>query len=83
MDLRGSKFNQQRMECAKCGKHSGLDDLIHNALAQGMHSKEFMVDILKHGTKGSGTSSAHAINCSTCGEQFAEAIDWELGDEGW
>ncbi|KAE8138406.1 hypothetical protein BDV38DRAFT_282078 [Aspergillus pseudotamarii] len=55
--LRGNIMAQERRVCVYCGKHSGLDDLVHNALALGFHSDDFMLDVLQHGSSMMGLLS--------------------------
>ncbi|KAB8230529.1 RBP protein [Aspergillus alliaceus] len=72
--LRGNIMGQARRVCTNCGKHSGLDDLVHNALALGVHSDAFMLDILQNGPNN--PSPAHALLCSNCGEQHERGFYW-------
>ncbi|KAB8253575.1 RBP protein [Aspergillus pseudonomiae] len=72
--IRGNIMTQERRVCAHCGKHSGLDDLVHNALALGIHSDGFMLDVLQHGPKN--TSPPHNLLCSNCGEQHEGTFLW-------
>ncbi|KAB8078974.1 hypothetical protein BDV29DRAFT_152357 [Aspergillus leporis] len=62
--LRGNIMGQERRVCASCGKHSVLDDLVQNALALGIHSDHFMLDVLQHGPKN--PSPPHDLLCSNC-----------------
>ncbi|KAK6517066.1 hypothetical protein TWF506_006944 [Arthrobotrys conoides] len=63
-----------RMTCKSCGKRSGIDDMVHSAQALGIHSKEFMVDVLIYGPHGQNPS--HAFDCSKCGTTFEGVADW-------
>ncbi|KAG8864199.1 hypothetical protein FRB96_006020 [Tulasnella sp. 330] len=63
-----------RVCCKSCGKRSGLDDLVHNALSIGVHCKDFMLDVLINGPKAD--SPAHPLSCSTCGETYEELFLW-------
>ncbi|KAE8339053.1 hypothetical protein BDV24DRAFT_165812 [Aspergillus arachidicola] len=72
--LRGNIMAQERRVCAHCGKYSGLDDLVHNALALGIHSDDFMLDVLQHGPKN--PSPPHNLFCSNCGEQHDGTFYW-------
>ncbi|KAK6516274.1 hypothetical protein TWF506_006183 [Arthrobotrys conoides] len=57
--LKGNIMNRPRMTCKKCGKLSGLDDIVHGAVELGVHTKGYMIDILVHGP--SWASPAHAL----------------------
>ncbi|KAI9778294.1 MAG: hypothetical protein M1835_004971 [Candelina submexicana] len=74
ISLRGNIMGQERKVCKSCGKHSGLDDLVHNALSLGIHSKAFMLDVLQNGPKQN--SPEHELQCSTCGEMFEGMVGW-------
>ncbi|GIJ87966.1 hypothetical protein Asppvi_006882 [Aspergillus pseudoviridinutans] len=71
---RANIMNCEREQCHNCGKHSGLDDLVHNALYGGIHSKEFMFDVLQNGPKG--PSPKHSLVCSGCGNLHNGAFFW-------
>ncbi|KAF3938920.1 hypothetical protein ABW19_dt0200723 [Dactylella cylindrospora] len=72
----GNVMAQHREQCS-CGKYSGLDDLVHDALKLGVHSKQFMADVLVNGP--SGPSPAHGLNCSKCGNMFTSVFHWFPG----
>ncbi|RJE25732.1 hypothetical protein PHISCL_01920 [Aspergillus sclerotialis] len=72
--IRGNIMAQDRACCKGCGKHSGLDDLIHNALYAGIHTKRFMLDVLTNGPKG--PSPPHELICSRCLEKYEGAFLW-------
>ncbi|KAL4961054.1 RBP protein [Aspergillus stella-maris] len=65
---------QDHKICTGCGKHSGLDDLIQNALSLGIHSASFMLDVLQNGPKKD--SPAHELFCSRCGVKHSEMFLW-------
>ncbi|KAF3164687.1 hypothetical protein TWF225_009664 [Orbilia oligospora] len=67
-------MTRERMTCTSCGKRSGVDDLVHSAHAIGIHSKEFMVDVLFNGPHGQ--NPAHAFDCSKCGTTFEGVAAW-------
>ncbi|KAG8852022.1 hypothetical protein FRB96_008940 [Tulasnella sp. 330] len=71
----GNTMAQDRVCCKSCGKYSGLDDLIHNALSTGVHCKEFMLDVLTNGTQAK--SPAHSLSCSNCGKNYEGSFWWE------
>ncbi|PYH78654.1 hypothetical protein BO82DRAFT_434880 [Aspergillus uvarum CBS 121591] len=74
LTLRGSRMMRERATCSGCGKHSGLDDLVHNALYAGIHGKAFMLDVLVHGPKAG--SPGHEITCSGCGSVHDGRFYW-------
>ncbi|KAK6823792.1 hypothetical protein RU639_006262 [Aspergillus parasiticus] len=61
----GNVMMRERAVCTSCGKHSGLDDLVHSALDRGIHGRTYMLDILQNGAKEN--SPKHYITCSGCG----------------
>ncbi|KAF8465519.1 hypothetical protein BDZ91DRAFT_658975 [Kalaharituber pfeilii] len=75
----GNIMNRERAACKSCGKFSGLDDLVHNALARGIHTPEFMVHVLQNGPRNQ--SPGHEIQCSRCGEMFDGTFFWRI--HGW
>ncbi|KAG6986666.1 hypothetical protein G7Y79_00074g098630 [Physcia stellaris] len=79
--LRGNIMNRERSVCKGCGKHSGLDDLVHNALYLNIHTPTFMLDVLQNGPKND--SPAHWILCSGCGVRHEEQMGWALGGGIW
>ncbi|KAK6535989.1 hypothetical protein TWF281_000236 [Arthrobotrys megalospora] len=74
--IKGNVMNRSRIACKKCGKHSGLDDMVYGAMELGIHSKAFMVDTLVNGP--SGASPAHTVACSRCDEQFEGVLSWDV-----
>ena len=46
-NIGGTRLDGPRLECEICGKGSGFDDFVHNALADGIHSKEFVIRVLE------------------------------------
>lgn len=65
---------QDRSCCKGCGKHSSLDDFIHNALHAGIHTKRFMLDVLANGPQG--PSPPHELICSRCLEKYEGMFLW-------
>ncbi|RAQ44590.1 hypothetical protein AFGD_008066 [Aspergillus flavus] len=61
----GNVIMRERAVCTSCGKHSGLDDLVHSALDRGIHGRTYMLDIPQNGAKEN--SPKHYITCSGCG----------------
>ena len=74
IEFRGNIMNQERSICRGCGKHSGLDELVHNALYAGIHSTAFMVDVLINGPKG--PSAPHDLVCSRCTTRYKGSFSW-------
>ncbi|KAK6509781.1 hypothetical protein TWF481_004510 [Arthrobotrys musiformis] len=72
--MKAHNMSRDRMTCQTCGKRSGVDDIVHSAQALGVHSTEFMVDVLMNGPKGQNPS--HAFDCSQCGTTFEGVADW-------
>ncbi|CAG7557802.1 unnamed protein product [Fusarium equiseti] len=66
----------------KCGKHSGLDDMVHNALYAGIHSASFLKEIVVDGKPPGNGSPAHEIFCSNCTTKHVDVGYWE-GVEPW
>ncbi|KAL3462354.1 RBP protein [Aspergillus heterothallicus] len=67
-----------RRTCTGCGKPSGLDDLVHNALGQRIHSASFILDVLENGPKND--SPAHELFCSGCGVKHVGEFMWIPSD---
>ncbi|RFN50623.1 rna binding protein [Fusarium flagelliforme] len=80
--LRGNVMNRDRMVCQGCGKHSGLDDMVHNALYAGIHSASFLKEIVVDGKPPGNGSPAHEIFCSNCTTKHHDVGYWE-GVEPW
>ncbi|KAK3896670.1 hypothetical protein C8A05DRAFT_20405 [Staphylotrichum tortipilum] len=76
LELQGYTMAQERSICRGCGKHSGLDDLVHNALFAGNHSAAFIVDVLINGPKG--PSAPHDVVCSRCTTRYEDPFIWEI-----
>ena len=70
-----------RHTCANCGKRSGLDDLVSTAVAFGVHSKAFMIDVLVNGPKGA--SPSHEVDCSNCFQRFDGCSEWYDNEDIW
>lgn len=75
-------MSRDRQTCQTCGKHSGLDDLVHSAMTTGVHSTNFMLDILQNGPRPGAESAPHCIICSNCGDQFGDDPNWSLNWKG-
>lgn len=62
---RGSIRNRDRAQCRGCGKHSGLDDLVHNTLYGAIHTSDFMLDVLRNEPKGPSPRHQIVTGCGT------------------
>ncbi|KAF1739068.1 hypothetical protein CRV24_001000 [Beauveria bassiana] len=76
LKFRGNNFLQDRSECGKCGKYSGMDDFVHNALYAGIHSVEFMKDFLLGKTEQATPYTEHEVVCSRCDTKHDESKSW-------
>ncbi|KAK6356761.1 hypothetical protein TWF718_001103 [Orbilia javanica] len=79
--MKGHPMTRSRMTCKTCGKRSGVDDLVYSAQAIGVHSNEFMIDVLFNGPHGQNPS--HAFDCSTCGTTFEGVVGWPDSGFEW
>jgi hypothetical protein len=70
-------MSHEREECRACGKHMGLDDMVHNAKYGSVHGVAFMLDVLQNGSRNE--SPAHVIFCSRCTTQFEKKPFWHNG----
>ncbi|KAF3279133.1 hypothetical protein TWF970_004239 [Orbilia oligospora] len=72
--VRGNVMTRERSVCSGCGKHSGLDDLVHNAIMAGVHDGAFILKVLVDGPQS--RSPTHGLQCSHCSENFDGVYDW-------
>ncbi|TFK60432.1 hypothetical protein BDN72DRAFT_527159 [Pluteus cervinus] len=70
LDIAGHFVMRPQLSCSECGKFSGLDDFVHTSLRQEIHSKRFMINILKHHPISDGRE--HYLHCSSCDTLFVE-----------
>lgn len=75
-----NRMNRNRAICTSCGKHSGLDDLVQNALKLQIHSKDFIKNVLRNGPERE--SPNHLLQCSRCGEMSKGEFGWDWKDKG-
>ena len=75
--IKGNLMVQDRATCECCGKKSGLDDLVENAMRLNIHCADFMLDVLRNGP--TGPSPSHSLACSDCGTMFDGAFAWFPG----
>jgi hypothetical protein len=67
---------QDRSVCHTCGKHPGVDDLIHNALYMGIHSRDFIWETVTGIRPSEGGIECRVI-CSRCGTLHERAAkEW-------
>ncbi|ATY62262.1 RNA binding [Cordyceps militaris] len=76
LKFRGANFLQDRSQCSGCGKHSGMDDFVHNALFAGIHSVDFMKDFLLDKTQQANPYTEHGVTCSRCSTKHDEPFSW-------
>ncbi|KAF3182288.1 hypothetical protein TWF751_007329 [Orbilia oligospora] len=72
--VKGNVMTRTRSICSGCGKHSGLDDMVHNAIMSGVHDGVFIAKILVDGPQSQNPS--HGLQCSRCSESFEGVYDW-------
>lgn len=56
------------VNCRGCGKLSGLDDIVNDALRLGIHDAPFMARAFKN--REAGSVPPTTINCCVCGALF-------------
>ncbi|KAJ0421345.1 RBP protein [Aspergillus carlsbadensis] len=66
---------QDRTICRTCGKHAGIDDIVHNALYTGIHSRDFMWETVT-GVRESEGGVEHRVTCSRCGTAHEGVAQW-------
>lgn len=67
LGVRGAFIGSPQLICSHCGKLSGMEDFIFEALQRGIHSPEFIVEDLRAGGKGQHSQILH---CMDCGEAY-------------
>ncbi|KZO96393.1 hypothetical protein CALVIDRAFT_537168 [Calocera viscosa TUFC12733] len=84
LGVRGAFIGSPLLICIHCGKLSGMEDFIYEALQRGIHTPEFIIEDLKAGGKGSHSQILHCMDCgeaymrSGSDEQVAAATKREL-----
>ncbi|KAL5383631.1 hypothetical protein DPSP01_005739 [Paraphaeosphaeria sporulosa] len=68
LNILGTFVKAPKATCEGCGKRSGLEDFVDNALKANIHTREWMVDVLKKG--GHNASPAHDLQCANCETKF-------------
>ncbi|KAJ3495415.1 hypothetical protein NLG97_g3414 [Lecanicillium saksenae] len=77
LKMKGSNSTKDRAKCRGCGKYSGFDDFVHNALYGGVHSVDFMRDyILGNINPGEGRVT-HDLTCSRCSAVHDDVGYWD------
>ena len=72
-DIGGTLVMQAPVQCEKCGKRSGFDDFVHEALTTGIHTKEFILRMLnKWGNGDRRASPPHQLRCMNCNIYFRQ-----------
>lgn len=64
LNIKGANFTEDRVKCRGCGKHSGFDDFVHNALYAGIHSVDFMKDYIFGNINPGAGIVGHELTCS-------------------
>ena len=54
-----------------CDKLSGFDDFVHNALADGVHSKDFIIKVMET-KRDENPSPPHELRCMNCNIPYRE-----------
>jgi hypothetical protein len=79
--LRATRLDGPKAHCDGCGKLSGFDDFVHNALADGIHSKEFIIKVVQS-KNPHNPSPPHELRCMSCGISYKEKRGWTSA-VGW
>jgi hypothetical protein len=75
-DIGGTFVMQPPLHCEQCGKQSGFDDFVHEALVDGIHTKEFILRILNHlGSDNVRASPPHRLRCINCNIYYRHPPD--------
>ncbi|KAK6513841.1 hypothetical protein TWF506_008273 [Arthrobotrys conoides] len=73
--VKGNVMCRERMQCGGCGKLSGLDDLVHNAVTAGVHNRDFILEVMAGGPQT--RAYAHKMQCSNCSQGYEGVfINW-------
>ncbi|KAF3215334.1 hypothetical protein TWF191_009313 [Orbilia oligospora] len=79
--ISGNIMNRARTTCTGCGKHSRLDDMVHNAVEAGIHSSAFVLNVLVNGPHAK--SPAHGLRCSRCDSEYEGLWSWHEDTHIW
>ncbi|KAF3316699.1 hypothetical protein TWF173_001363 [Orbilia oligospora] len=72
--ISGNIMNRARATCTSCGKYSGLDDMVHNAVEAGIHSNAFVLNVLVNGPHSK--SPDHGLKCLRCDSEYEGLFGW-------
>ncbi|KAF3277444.1 hypothetical protein TWF970_005055 [Orbilia oligospora] len=73
--VKGNVICRERMQCGGCGKLSGLDDLVHNAVTARVHSRDFILEVMAGGPQT--RLYAHKMQCSNYSHGYEGVfINW-------
>lgn len=74
---------QPPLHCQQCGKRSGFDDFVHEALTDGIHNTDFILGILR-GLKSDNVraSPPHRVRCMNCNVYFRYPPESKLANKG-
>lgn len=77
LSIKGANFTEDRAKCRGCGKHSGFDDFVHNALYAGVHSVDFMKDYIFGNISPGAGIVGHELTCSRCATKHENMSYWD------
>ena len=70
------QLEQPQLHCGQCNKLLGFDDFVHEALTDGIHSKEFILRILNRvGSENVRASPPHRLKCMNCAIYYRRTPD--------
>ncbi|KAF5647999.1 RBP [Fusarium sp. NRRL 52700] len=80
-DIGGTLVMQPPLHCEQCGKRSGFDDFVHEALTDGIHSTDFILRILHGlGSENVRASPPHRLRCMNCNIYFRHPPESKLAN---
>ncbi|KAF4435533.1 RBP-like protein [Fusarium acutatum] len=79
-DIGGTLVMQPPLHCEQCGKRSGFDDFVHEALTEGIHSTDFILRIL-HGL--GAISFSWSPVCTRVNNTDPNTVKGEVALFGW
>ncbi|KAJ4150478.1 hypothetical protein LMH87_011227 [Akanthomyces muscarius] len=77
LNIKGANFTEDRAKCRGCGKHSGFDDFVHNALYAGIHSVDFIKDYIFGNINPGAGLVGHELTCSRCATKHENMSYWD------
>ncbi|KAF8466861.1 hypothetical protein BDZ91DRAFT_617343, partial [Kalaharituber pfeilii] len=66
LGFNGVWMNKPKWSCTSCGKEAGFEDFVATALADGIHTQQFLLEVLRR-PKLVETPPAHYSSCANCG----------------